>query len=148
MPETSPPPASIGKYRIEREIGRGASGVVYLGLDGFRGRRVAIKQMHAHLLADPAQAQRYRRLLRNEAALAGRLRHPHIVRLLLGPAHRTLLPAAALFGGAFLVLADALARTMVTPAELPIGIITAILGAPVFLMLLLGRQGRQAMEGL
>lgn len=82
MPEPSAPPASIGKYRIEREIGRGASGVVYLGLDGFRGRRVAIKQMHPHLLADPAQAQRYRRLLRNEAALAGRLRHPHIVRLL------------------------------------------------------------------
>ncbi len=76
------PPARIGKYRIEREIGRGASGVVYLGLDGFRGRRVAIKQMHAHLLADPQQAQRYRRLLRNEALLAGRLRHPHIVRLL------------------------------------------------------------------
>jgi serine/threonine protein kinase len=76
------PPASIGKYRIEREIGRGASGVVYLGLDGFRGRRVAIKQMHAHLLADPVQAQRYRRLMHNEAALAGRLRHPHIVRLL------------------------------------------------------------------
>ena len=81
MPE-APPPASIGKYRIEREIGRGASGVVYLGLDGFRGKQVAIKQMHAHLLADPAQAQRYRRLLRNEAMLAGRLRHPHIVRLL------------------------------------------------------------------
>ena len=81
MPEI-PPPASIGKYRIEREIGRGASGVVYLGLDGFRGKQVAIKQMHAHLLADPAQAQRYRRLLRNEAMLAGRLRHPHIVRLL------------------------------------------------------------------
>ncbi len=76
------PPASIGKYRIEREIGRGASGVVYLGLDGFLGRRVAIKQMHAHLLQDPEQAQRYRRLLRNEALLAGRLRHPHIVRLL------------------------------------------------------------------
>ena len=40
------------------------------------------------------------------------------------------------------------ARTIAAPAELPIGIITAILGAPVFLMLLLGRQGRQAMEGL
>jgi len=79
---TAQPPSSIGKYRIEREIGRGASGVVYLGLDGFRGRRVAIKQMHPHLLADPTQAQHYRRLLRNEAALAGRLRHPHIVRLL------------------------------------------------------------------
>ena len=53
---------------------------------------------------------------------------PHIVRLLLGPAHRTLLPAAALFGGAFLVLADALARTIVSPAELPIGVLTALVG--------------------
>ena len=68
------PPASIGKYRIEREIGRGASGVVYLGLDGFRGKRVAIKQMHAHLLAEPAQAARHRRQLQSEAALAARLR--------------------------------------------------------------------------
>ena len=79
---TSAPPASIGKYRIERELGRGASGIVYLGLDGFRGRKVAIKQTHAHLLRQPEQAQRYRKLLRNEAALSGRLRHPNIVRLL------------------------------------------------------------------
>ena len=79
---TSAPPASIGKYRIERELGRGASGVVYLGLDGFRGRKVAIKQTHAHLLQRPEQAERYRKLLRNEAALSGRLRHPSIVRLL------------------------------------------------------------------
>jgi iron complex transport system permease protein len=67
---------------------------------------------------------------------------PHIVRLLLGPAHRTLLPAAALFGGAFLVLADALARTMVSPAELPIGILTALVGGPFFLWLLAGRATR------
>ena len=67
---------------------------------------------------------------------------PHIVRLLLGPAHRTLLPAAALFGGAFLVLADALARTMVSPAELPIGILTALVGGPFFLWLLAGRAAR------
>ena len=79
---TSAPPATIGKYRIERELGRGASGIVYLGLDGFRGRKVAIKQTHAHLLKQPEQAERYRKLLRNEAALSGRLRHPHIVRLL------------------------------------------------------------------
>lgn len=85
MPMTATPttiPATIGKYRIERELGRGASGIVYLGLDGFRGKRVAIKQMHAHLLAQPDQAERYRRLLRNEAAMSGRLKHPHIVRLL------------------------------------------------------------------
>jgi len=79
---TSAPPANIGKYRIERELGRGASGIVFLGLDGFRGRKVAIKQTHAHLLRQPEQAERYRKLLRNEAALSGRLRHPNIVRLL------------------------------------------------------------------
>ena len=82
---TIPPialPTSIGKYRIERELGRGASGVVYLGLDGFRGRKVAIKQTHAYLLDQPELAERYRKLLRNEASLSRRLRHPHIVRLL------------------------------------------------------------------
>jgi iron complex transport system permease protein len=67
---------------------------------------------------------------------------PHIVRLLLGPAHRTLLPAAALFGGAFLVLADVLARTIVSPAELPIGVLTAMVGGPFFLWLLAGRAAR------
>jgi len=70
---------------------------------------------------------------------------PHIVRLLLGPAHRTLLPAAALFGGAFLVLADALARTMVSPAELPIGVLTALVGGPFFLWLLAGRASREGL---
>jgi iron complex transport system permease protein len=67
---------------------------------------------------------------------------PHIVRQLLGPAHRTLLPAAALFGGALLVLADALARTIVSPAELPIGVLTALVGGPFFLWLLAGRAAR------
>lgn len=72
---------------------------------------------------------------------------PHIVRLLLGPAHRTLLPAAALFGGAFLVLADALARVAVSPAELPIGVLTAMVGGPFFLWLLAGRAARSG-QGL
>jgi len=75
-------PANIGKYRIERELGRGATGTVYLGYDSFGSRRVAIKQTHAHLLSDERQANRYRRLLHNEATLAGQLRHPHIVALL------------------------------------------------------------------
>ena len=70
---------------------------------------------------------------------------PHIVRLLLGPAHRTLLPAAALFGGAFLVLADALARIIVSPAELPIGVLTALVGGPFFLWLLAGRASREGL---
>ncbi|HJE25025.1 MAG TPA: iron ABC transporter permease [Methylorubrum populi] len=64
---------------------------------------------------------------------------PHGLRLLIGPEHRRLLPACALLGGALLVLADVVARLVVAPAELPIGIVTAIVGAPVFLWLLLGR---------
>lgn len=64
---------------------------------------------------------------------------PHVLRLLIGPEHRRLLPACALLGGALLVLADIVARLVVAPAELPIGIVTAIVGAPVFLWLLLGR---------
>ncbi|RKE84403.1 iron complex transport system permease protein [Rhizobium sp. AG855] len=73
---------------------------------------------------------------------------PHLLRLAIGPSHRFLLPASALGGAALLLLADTAARTIAAPAELPIGIITALLGAPVFLMLLLGRNGRQVMEGL
>ncbi len=66
---------------------------------------------------------------------------PHAVRTLQGPSHRGLLPAAALLGGTLLVVADAAARICIAPAELPIGIITALLGAPFFLWLLL-RQMR------
>jgi ABC-type Fe3+-siderophore transport system, permease component len=58
---------------------------------------------------------------------------PHLIRLWVGPNHRTLLPASALLGGTLLMLADLLARTIVAPAELPIGIVTALLGAPFFL---------------
>lgn len=65
---------------------------------------------------------------------------PHVLRLAIGPDHRYLLPASALLGGALMVLADALARTIVAPAELPIGIITALFGSPFFLWLLLKRR--------
>ncbi len=61
---------------------------------------------------------------------------PHAVRLVLGPDHRLLLPAAALSGGAFLVIADLFARTMLYPREIPLGILTAIIGAPFFIYLL------------
>ncbi|TXN23263.1 iron ABC transporter permease [Methylobacterium sp. WL19] len=64
---------------------------------------------------------------------------PHTLRLMIGPEHRRLLPASALLGGALLVLADVAARLVVAPAELPIGIVTALVGAPVFLWLLLAR---------
>ncbi len=61
---------------------------------------------------------------------------PHICRLMVGPRHARLLPVSLLFGGAFLVFCDALARTLLAPIELPVGIITAFLGGPFFLILL------------
>jgi iron complex transport system permease protein len=62
---------------------------------------------------------------------------PHMLRLVIGPGHRALLPLAALSGATLLVAADAVARVIVAPAELPIGIVTAAIGAPFFLWLLL-----------
>jgi iron complex transport system permease protein len=64
---------------------------------------------------------------------------PHLVRLLVGPDHRLVLPAAALFGAAFLVACDLIARTILAPVELPVGIITALIGGPFFLWLLIRR---------
>ncbi|MEW9904508.1 FecCD family ABC transporter permease [Pseudomonas putida] len=61
---------------------------------------------------------------------------PHLVRLLAGPDHRVLLPASLLAGGALLLFADLVARLALAPAELPIGIVTALIGAPFFLFLL------------
>jgi iron complex transport system permease protein len=61
---------------------------------------------------------------------------PHVCRLLLGPRHRLLLPAAALTGATFVVVADVLARTLVAPEELPLGVLTALVGGPFFLLLL------------
>jgi iron complex transport system permease protein len=66
---------------------------------------------------------------------------PHLLRLVIGPDNRYLLPASALLGAALLLLADAVARTVVAPAELPIGIVTALAGAPFFLWILLRKRG-------
>jgi iron complex transport system permease protein len=64
---------------------------------------------------------------------------PHLLRLLAGPDHRLLLPASLLGGASLLLLADTIARMLLTPAELPLGIVTALLGAPLFLYLLIRR---------
>lgn len=61
---------------------------------------------------------------------------PHLIRLSIGPDHRLLLPASALLGAALLLIADSLARTIVTPAEMPVGILTSLIGGPFFLWLL------------
>jgi iron complex transport system permease protein len=61
---------------------------------------------------------------------------PHTMRLLAGPSYRSILPLSVLFGGAFLTLADLLARTAAGPAEIPIGVVTALFGAPFFIVVL------------
>jgi iron complex transport system permease protein len=61
---------------------------------------------------------------------------PHLVRLGFGADHRMVLPGSALLGGALLVLADLAARSLAAPAELPVGVVTALIGAPFFLWLL------------
>jgi iron complex transport system permease protein len=67
---------------------------------------------------------------------------PHAVRFLIGPDHRLLLPASALAGAGFLVMCDAAARTLFAPVEIPVGVLTATLGGPFFLVLLLRAKGR------
>ena len=67
---------------------------------------------------------------------------PHVMRTLVGPNHRVLMPAAALGGGVFLAVCDAFARTILAPQEIPVGVITALLGGPFFLYLLRKRRQR------
>ncbi len=69
---------------------------------------------------------------------------PHAVRMAIGSDHRLLMPASALVGGMFLVVSDTIARTAFAPAEIPVGIVTALAGGPFFLYLLLWRKDRMA----
>ena len=69
---------------------------------------------------------------------------PHLVRLLLGSDHRLLLPVCVLVGGSLLVIADALARIIISPQQLPVGILTAMIGVPLFLFLLRKGHARRA----
>lgn len=71
---------------------------------------------------------------------------PHLMRMILGPDHRMLLPASALGGAVFLIAADTVARTIISPSELPVGVITAFLGAPFFIYLL-KKRGSQWTQG-
>jgi iron complex transport system permease protein len=61
---------------------------------------------------------------------------PHLLRMLVGADHRVLLPASAFFGAAFLVVCDLAARTLMAPVEIPVGVVTALIGGPFFLWLL------------
>jgi iron complex transport system permease protein len=66
---------------------------------------------------------------------------PHSVRMVIGADHRLLLPASFLVGAMFLMIADTLSRTILAPAEIPVGIVTALMGGPFFLYLLMSRKG-------
>ena len=66
---------------------------------------------------------------------------PHAVRMVLGADHRIVMPAAALVGGLFLMAADTVARTVLAPAEVPVGVVTALVGGPFFVYLLVARRG-------
>ena len=68
------------------------------------------------------------------------MRLPHLLRIVIGPGHRLLLPASALLGAVLMVAADSCARVIAAPAEVPIGILTAAVGAPFFLVLLLRQR--------
>lgn len=65
---------------------------------------------------------------------------PHIMRMIVGPNHKRLLPTAAMFGGILLVTSDVLSRTLVAPVEIPIGIMTSLFGAPFFAYLLIRKK--------
>jgi iron complex transport system permease protein len=68
---------------------------------------------------------------------------PHLTRLLWGPDHKHLLPLSILMGSGFLILADLVARTIISPVELPIGVITSLIGAPVFAIILIGSKRKE-----
>ena len=105
----------------------------HLGVDPYRARRILIPltSMIAALVVSVSGIIGFVGLI-----------VPHILRLIIGPDHRKLLPLSFLAGGIFLLLCDTLARTLVSGQEIPIGVITAILGVPFFLYLL--RRGRKS----
>ncbi|TMA39263.1 MAG: iron ABC transporter permease [Deltaproteobacteria bacterium] len=116
-------------------LATGEEGAAQLGVDVERARRAIF--VAASLLVGAAVS------VSGMISFVG-LIVPHLIRLVLGADHRLLLPASFLGGAAFLVWADALARTALAPAELPVGVVTALLGGPFFLFLLRRELARAA----
>jgi iron complex transport system permease protein len=113
--------------RVLDLISVGAESAASRGVDVRRSERVAL--VSASLATGAAVA------LAGPVSFVGII-VPHLVRLIVGADHRLVLPASALFGGTFLVACDLVARTIIAPLELPVGIVTALAGGPVFLWLL------------
>jgi len=116
-------------------LAAGEEGAAELGVDVERARRAVF--VAASLLVGAAVS------VSGMISFVG-LIVPHLVRLVFGADHRLLLPASFLGGAAFLVWADTLARTALAPAELPVGVVTALVGGPVFLFLLRRALVREA----
>ena len=116
--------------RVLDLISVGAESAAARGVDVVRAERIAL--VSASLAVGAAVS------LGGPVAFVGII-VPHLVRLIVGADHRLVLPASALFGGAFLIGCDLVARTVFAPLELPVGIVTAIIGGPIFLWLLFRR---------
>lgn len=106
-----------------------------LGDDTAKGFGVRVEPQRALLLAISVGLASVAVAIAGTIGFVG-LIAPHITRRLVGPAHEGMLPITALFGGALLVLADLIGRWVIAPSELPIGIVTALIGAPYFMFLL------------
>ena len=115
--------------------------LLMLGDDEARSMGVRVGPVRIILLAAAAMATGAAVAVSGTIAFVG-LVTPHVLRLLLGPDHRVLIPMSALGGGAFVILADTVARTVIQPAELRVGILTAFVGAPFFIFLLIKNKQR------
>lgn len=115
-------------YRELNALALGEEAADHIGVDVKRGKTFVL--IGASLLTGAAVA------VSGSIGFVG-LVIPHLVRLIVGPNHRHVLPLSLLIGGSFLILADLIARVLIAPKELPIGVITALIGAPVFAFLLI-----------
>ena len=125
--------AAVGLATLPRVLdlmSLGSEAAAARGVDVTRAERIAL--LSASLSTGAAVS------LSGPVAFVGII-VPHLVRLIVGADHRLVLPAAALFGAAFLIGCDLVARTAFAPVEVPVGIVTAIIGGPVFLWLLFRR---------
>ena len=115
--------------------------LLMLGDDEARSLGVNVVPVRLLLLAVGAMVTGVAVAVSGTIAFVG-LVTPHVLRLLLGPDNRVLIPMSALGGAVFVILADTVARTVIQPAELRVGILTAFVGAPFFIFLLIQNKGR------
>ncbi|MFC4671651.1 FecCD family ABC transporter permease [Seohaeicola nanhaiensis] len=132
-------PVMLGAMLLAATLGRGLNGLA-LGEATAGHMGLPVQRIKALAVLSVAAATGAAVAVSGGIAFIG-IVVPHLLRLATGPDHEPLLPNAALLGATLLLVADVISRVIVAPGELPIGIVTAILGAPVFLWILLRRRG-------